>query len=57
MLGEQALAKMKPGVRIVCTARGGLIDETALLQALEAGRGLRIGSGRGPVDHLHMLRH
>ncbi len=38
MLGEKALAKMKPGVRIVCTARGGLIDEAALLQALEAGR-------------------
>jgi hydroxymethylpyrimidine/phosphomethylpyrimidine kinase len=27
-----------------------------LSQALDAGRGLRIGSGRGPVDHLHMLR-
>jgi D-3-phosphoglycerate dehydrogenase len=38
MLGEQALAKMKPGVRIVCTARGGLIDEAALLQALEVGQ-------------------
>ncbi len=38
MLGEQALAKMKPGVRIVCTARGGLIDEAALLQALETGQ-------------------
>jgi D-3-phosphoglycerate dehydrogenase len=38
MLGEQALAKMKPGVRIVCTARGGLIDEAALLQALERGQ-------------------
>jgi hydroxymethylpyrimidine/phosphomethylpyrimidine kinase len=24
--------------------------------ALEAGRDLRIGSGSGPVDHLHTLR-
>jgi D-3-phosphoglycerate dehydrogenase len=38
MLGGQVFEKMKPGVRIVCTARGGLIDEEALLQALETGR-------------------
>jgi phosphoglycerate dehydrogenase-like enzyme len=38
MLGEQVFEKMKPGVRLVCTARGGLIDEQALLRALEAGR-------------------
>ncbi|MDD2696464.1 MAG: NAD(P)-dependent oxidoreductase, partial [Anaerolineales bacterium] len=29
---------MKRGVRLICTARGGLIDETALLGALETGQ-------------------
>jgi D-3-phosphoglycerate dehydrogenase len=29
---------MKRGVRIVCTARGGIIDESALLAALESGQ-------------------
>jgi len=38
MLNEQAFRKMKHGVRIVCAARGGIIDETALLAALESGQ-------------------
>lgn len=38
LIGGQNLAQMKRGVRIVCTARGGLIDETALLGALESGQ-------------------
>jgi D-3-phosphoglycerate dehydrogenase len=38
MLGEQVFEKMKPGVRLICTARGGLIDEDALLKELETGR-------------------
>ena len=29
---------MKTGVRIVCAARGGVIDEDALLAALESGK-------------------
>jgi phosphoglycerate dehydrogenase-like enzyme len=37
MIDAQAIAKMKPGVRIICTARGGIIDEAALLAALESG--------------------
>jgi D-3-phosphoglycerate dehydrogenase len=37
MIDSQALALMKPGVRLVCAARGGIIDETALLEALESG--------------------
>jgi D-3-phosphoglycerate dehydrogenase / 2-oxoglutarate reductase len=38
LLGKEALRKVKPGVRIVNAARGELIDEAALLEALESGR-------------------
>jgi D-3-phosphoglycerate dehydrogenase len=38
MVGQQVLERVKPGVRLVCTARGGLIDEEALLGALDTGR-------------------
>jgi D-3-phosphoglycerate dehydrogenase len=38
MIDGQALSSMKRGVRIICTARGGLIDETALIGALESGQ-------------------
>ena len=37
MVDEQAFGRMKRGVRIVCAARGGIIDEAALLAALESG--------------------
>ncbi|MCL4559970.1 MAG: hypothetical protein M1281_05070 [Chloroflexi bacterium] len=38
MLNAAAFAKMKKGVRIICAARGGVIDEDALLDALESGQ-------------------
>jgi D-3-phosphoglycerate dehydrogenase len=38
LLGEVAFAKMKKTASIVNTARGGLIDEAALLAALDAGK-------------------
>lgn len=38
MLDARRLALCKPGVRIVNCARGGLVDETALLAALENGQ-------------------
>jgi D-3-phosphoglycerate dehydrogenase len=38
LIDALALSWMKPGVRIVSTARGGIIDEQALLAALEEGR-------------------
>jgi D-3-phosphoglycerate dehydrogenase len=37
ILSREALAKTKPGVRIINCARGGLIDEAALKDALESG--------------------
>jgi D-3-phosphoglycerate dehydrogenase len=38
MINTQAIAKMKQGVRIICAARGGVIDEAALLAGLESGK-------------------
>lgn len=38
LLGEREFAKMKEGVRVINVARGGLIDEEALLKALETGK-------------------
>jgi len=38
LINGQTLGMMKRGVRLVCTARGGIIDETALLGALESGQ-------------------
>jgi D-3-phosphoglycerate dehydrogenase len=38
MLDAEAFAKMKDGVRIIDCARGGVIDEKALLEALQSGK-------------------
>jgi D-3-phosphoglycerate dehydrogenase len=38
LIGTQAFSQMKDGVRIVSTARGGIIDEAALLDALNSGK-------------------
>lgn len=37
ILSAEAIARMKPGVRIINCARGGLVDETALAEALKSG--------------------
>jgi D-3-phosphoglycerate dehydrogenase / 2-oxoglutarate reductase len=37
LLDESSLARCRPGVRIVNCARGGIVDERALLAALESG--------------------
>jgi D-3-phosphoglycerate dehydrogenase len=38
IIGADAFAKMKPSVRIVNASRGGVVDEDALLTALDAGQ-------------------
>lgn len=38
MIGPLAFSEMKDGVRIVCAARGGIIDESALIAALNSGK-------------------
>lgn len=54
LIGHQALAKVKPGVRIVNAARGELVDPDALLEALESGKvagaALDVYAQEPPVD-------
>lgn len=38
LIGADEIAKTKPTVRFINTARGGIIDETALFEALQSGR-------------------
>ena len=38
LIGEEALTKVKPEVRIINAARGGVLDETALYNAIKEGR-------------------
>ncbi len=38
LLGREALRKARPGVLVVNAARGGIVDEAALLEALESGQ-------------------
>jgi D-3-phosphoglycerate dehydrogenase len=38
LIGRDLLAQAKPGVRIINTARGGIVDEEALYDAIQSGR-------------------
>ncbi len=43
LIGRDAIAKLKPGAIIVNTARGGIVDEAALTEALKSGHVLAAG--------------
>ena len=55
LIGPRELGMMKPTARIINVARGGLVDEAALLQALDeeklAGAALDVFSQEPPTDY------
>lgn len=59
IIGESAFAKMKDGVRIINCARGGLVDETALFNAIKSGKvaaaALDVFSSEPPPADLPLL--
>ncbi|KAF7375688.1 hypothetical protein MSAN_00458100 [Mycena sanguinolenta] len=60
LLGPAEFSKMKTGVFIVNTARGPIIDEDALVQALKSGKISRVGLDvfeREPIIHPGLLDH
>lgn len=38
LIGKEAFARMKPGIVIINTSRGGIIDEEAFLESLQNGK-------------------
>ncbi|QKG84294.1 phosphoglycerate dehydrogenase [Kroppenstedtia pulmonis] len=55
LISTDAFSKMKPGVRILNCARGGIIDETALFKAIQSGKvagaALDVFEKEPPGDH------
>ncbi len=54
LIGERELAMMKPGALLINAARGGIVDELAVVEALHQGRlggaGFDVLSSEPPVD-------
>jgi len=60
VIGAEELARMKPGVILLNAARGGVVDEDALMEALDsghvAGAGLDVFVGE-PKPRVEVVRH
>lgn len=60
LINAAAFDQMKPGVLLICTARGGIIDEGELLQRLKSGQvggaGLDVFA-QEPPPNLELLNH
>ena len=59
LLNEKTMSKYKKGVRIINCARGGIVDEAALLKMLESGQvggaALDVFTSEPPKEHLKPL--
>jgi|Deesub1362B_J571_1020462.scaffolds.fasta_scaffold00179_13 D-3-phosphoglycerate dehydrogenase len=60
VIGREEISKMKDGAYIINCARGGVVDEEALLEALDSGKlagaGLDVFAEEPPTDE-RLLRH
>jgi D-3-phosphoglycerate dehydrogenase len=60
VIGKDEIAQMKTGVCLINTARGGAIDEDALLEALESGKVMGAGLDvfeNEPTPNQALLNH
>jgi len=61
MIGREELALMRPDALLINTARGGIVDEQALAEALRQGRlggaGVDVLSGEPPTDDNPLLQN
>lgn len=59
LIGPLAFSQMKDGVRLVCASGGGMIDEEALLGALNSGKvgGAALDFLAAPADASPLVRH
>lgn len=61
MINEQTLAKMKKGAIVINTARGGLVDEEAVVDALDSGKlagyAADVSASEPPAKDNRLLSH